>query len=112
MAGLTIGAGYVKALVDLAVRKGADLQTLLFQSGVAMEDLHERDKRISLETYQQLMSLANVFGDADDGFLNVNGIRRSGLADLQPGEAISIRVADGRRGRLAVEIATWETGLP
>jgi len=55
---------------------------------------------------------ANVFGDADDVFLHVNALRRSGLADLQPGEAISIRVADGRRGRLAVEIATWETGLP
>ena len=29
-------------------------------------------------------------------------------ADLQPGEALAIRVIDGRRGRMAAEVEGWE----
>ena len=54
---------------------------------------------------------ANVFGKSEDVFLHVEGLRRSGLSDLQPGEALAVRVIDGKRGRMAAEIATWETGI-
>ena len=51
---------------------------------------------------------ANVFGFSDDIFVHFEVLRRSGLADLAPGEAVAIRVVDGRRGRLAAEVAAWE----
>lgn len=51
---------------------------------------------------------ANVFGKSEDIFVHIEVLRRSGLADLQPGEAIGLRVADGRRGRMAIEVAAWE----
>jgi len=51
---------------------------------------------------------ANVFGSADDIFVHIEVLRRSGLADLQPGEAICLRVIDGTRGRMAIEVQTWE----
>ena len=35
----------------------------------------------------------------------------SGFSDLQPGEAVTLRVIEGRRGRMAVQVASWETGL-
>ena len=54
---------------------------------------------------------ANVFGLADDVFVHVEVLRRSGLADLLPGEALALRVIDGRRGRMAVEVAAWEAAL-
>jgi CspA family cold shock protein len=54
---------------------------------------------------------ANVFGRSEDIFLHVEVLRRSGLADLQPGEAVSLRVIDGKRGRMAVQVASWESGL-
>lgn len=54
---------------------------------------------------------ANVFGRSEDVFLHVEVLRRSGLADLQPGEAVSLRVIDGRRGRMAVQVTTWESAL-
>ncbi|MEN8892292.1 MAG: cold shock domain-containing protein, partial [Planktotalea arctica] len=38
---------------------------------------------------------ANVFGDDADVFIHVEVLRRSGLADLAPGEALAIRVIDG-----------------
>ena len=55
---------------------------------------------------------ANVFGSNDDVFLHVEVLRQSGLADLQPGEALAMRVIDGNRGRMAVEVMAWECAVP
>lgn len=54
---------------------------------------------------------ANVFGRDEDIFLHVEVLRRSGLADLQPGEAVSLRVTDGKRGRMAMQVTSWEAAL-
>ncbi|MEM0935136.1 MAG: cold shock domain-containing protein [Pseudomonadota bacterium] len=54
---------------------------------------------------------ANVFGRAEDVFVHIEVLRRSGLADLQPGEAIGIRVTEGNRGRMALHVAAWEKAL-
>ncbi|MFK7875215.1 MAG: cold-shock protein [Paracoccaceae bacterium] len=54
---------------------------------------------------------ANVFGKSEDVFLHVEVLRRSGLSDLQPGEALALRVIDGKRGRMAAEVLAWETGI-
>ncbi|ANT59096.1 cold-shock protein [Salipiger sp. CCB-MM3] len=54
---------------------------------------------------------ANVFGRDQDVFIHIEVLRRSGLADLQPGEALAIRVIDGKRGQMATEVCAWETAL-
>lgn len=54
---------------------------------------------------------ANVFGRSEDVFLHVEVLRRSGLADLQPGEAVSLRVVEGKRGRMATQVTSWESAL-
>lgn len=54
---------------------------------------------------------ANVFGLSDDVFVHIEVLRRSSLADLQPGEAIAIRVADGARGKLATQVGVWESAI-
>lgn len=54
---------------------------------------------------------ANVFGKSEDVFLHVEVLRRSGLSDLQPGEALALRVIDGKRGRMAAEVVAWEVGV-
>ncbi|MGZ9809820.1 cold-shock protein [Pseudoroseicyclus sp. H15] len=52
---------------------------------------------------------ANVFGLSDDVFIHVEVLRKSGLADLLPGEAVCLRVIDGKRGRMATEVLPWDS---
>jgi CspA family cold shock protein len=51
---------------------------------------------------------ANVFGNTEDIFVHMDVLRQSGLSDLAPGEAIAMRVIDGKRGRMAAEVQAWE----
>ncbi|MCR9127779.1 MAG: cold shock domain-containing protein [Rhodobacteraceae bacterium] len=51
---------------------------------------------------------ANVFGKPEDVFVHIEVLRGSGLADLLPGEALAMRVIDGKRGRMAAEVMAWE----
>ena len=51
---------------------------------------------------------ANVFGRPEDVFVHAEVLRVSGFADLASGEAVALRIIDGRRGRMAVQVVSWE----
>ncbi|MDA5094591.1 cold shock domain-containing protein [Aliiroseovarius sp. KMU-50] len=51
---------------------------------------------------------ANIFGSSEDIFIHIEVLRRSGLADLQPGEAICLRTVQGKRGKLALVVSAWD----
>lgn len=51
---------------------------------------------------------ANIFADKADVFLHIEVLRHSGFSDLAVGEAIALRVVDGRRGMMAAQIMSWE----
>ena len=52
---------------------------------------------------------ANVFGRAEDVFIHAEVLRVSGFADLDSGEAVALRIVEGKRGRMAVQVVSWET---
>jgi CspA family cold shock protein len=54
---------------------------------------------------------ANVFGREEDVFVHVEVLRHSGFADLSAGEAVCLRIVDGKRGRMAVQVLSWETSV-
>lgn len=54
---------------------------------------------------------ANVFGRCEDVFVHVEVLRQSGFADLSAGEAVCLRIIEGKRGRMAVQVLSWETSV-
>lgn len=54
---------------------------------------------------------ANVFGRPEDVFVHVEVLRHSGFADLQAGEAVGLRIVEGKRGRMAVQVVSWDATL-
>ena len=54
---------------------------------------------------------ANIFGKPADVFLHIEVLRQSGLSDVQPGEALAMRVIDGKRGLMAAEVFPWENAV-
>lgn len=54
---------------------------------------------------------ANIFGRSEDIFVHIEILRQSGFADLQPGEAVGLRIIEGKRGRMAVQVLSWEAAL-
>ena len=51
----------------------------------------------------------NIYGKETDVFVHIEILRRSGLIDLQAGEAVALRVIDGRRGKMAAELCSWNS---
>lgn len=54
---------------------------------------------------------ANAFGKDEDIFVHIEVLRRFGLLDLQPGEAVCLRVVDGERGKMAAQVLTWNASV-
>ena len=54
---------------------------------------------------------ANIFGDDADVFIHAEVLRCSGLTELQPGEAVCMKTAEGERGQMATVVAPWDTVL-
>jgi len=53
------------------------------------------------------IGFANVFGERSDVFIHADVLRLAGLASLEPGEAIALRVVQGDRGLFAAEVSSW-----
>lgn len=113
----TIAAGFVRALMDLAVAKGADRATLVERAELAVDALADQDNRVAFAKYMALMraakeltgdaALALHFGEAFDmADLSIVGL--IGSACQTVGEAFA---AMNRYERLMADINGHEPRL-
>lgn len=90
-----------------AVTSDTDIQP----ADPALDGIELRPARVKWFDKAKGFGFCNVFGEAGDVFVHMEVLRRSGYADLQPGEGIGVRVVDGERGRMAAAVAPWESAL-
>ena len=80
--------------------------------------MHQDDESLPLEPARvkwfdknKGFGFANVFARPEDVFIHIEVLRRCGLADLQPGEAVAVRATESERGRMATFVTSWEFAL-
>ncbi|MEL7253583.1 MAG: cold shock domain-containing protein [Pseudomonadota bacterium] len=86
----------------------ADIDEIDFET---LRDVALEPARVKWFDKGKGFGFANTFGRGEDVFIHVEVLRRSGMADLQAGEALAIRVIDGKRGRMATEVCGWESAI-
>jgi CspA family cold shock protein len=100
-------------VIEIAPPPGAQLVLHEDDAGdaEAYGDLPLEPSRVKWFDKDKGFGFANVFGKPEDVFVHVEVLRVSGFADLQPGEAVCLRIIEGKRGRMAVQVVSWESAL-
>lgn len=76
----TVGAGFARGLLELAVAKGADRAALHLQSGVTAHALGDQDGRIPARRYEALMRVAKAL--TGDGALGLHYGEQVDIAEV------------------------------
>ncbi|MEZ5684956.1 MAG: cold shock domain-containing protein [Paracoccaceae bacterium] len=87
------------------------IETLAETSLEEIEALPLEAARVKWFEKSKGFGFANVFSRPEDVFIHMEVLRRSGFADLAPGEAVCLRVVEGKRGRMAAQVLSWDSAL-
>lgn len=101
----------VISIAPPSAEKTAALGDLAELSKAALNEAPLEPARVKWFDKAKGFGFANVFGKPEDVFLHIEVLRAAGLADVQPGEALAIRVIDGKRGRMAAQVCAWDGAL-
>ncbi len=104
-----------QAVEVLSIQPPAGTVLALAEGDVAAtedySDLPLEPARVKWFDKDKGFGFANIFGRPEDVFVHVEVLRVSGFADLQAGEAVCLRIVEGKRGRMAVQVMSWEGAL-
>ncbi len=92
-------------VLDIAAPEGAEPENVALEK---YADLPLEPARVKWFDRRKGFGFLNIFGSAEDVFVHMETLRRSGMADLVPGEAVAVRVTEGPRGLMALGVWPWE----
>lgn len=98
-------------VISIAPPEGGDAADGEAMVAQSFEDLPIMPGRVKWFDKIKGFGFVNVFGAGDDIFVHMDVLRRCGFSDLQAGEAVALRVGDSDRGRLALEVLSWDAAI-
>ena len=101
-------------VLDIRPPAGAQLTLSEVDQGGLPEDVTSlplEPARVKWFDKDKGFGFANVYGRPEDVFIHVEVLRVSGFADLAAGEAVCLRITEGKRGRMAVQVVSWESSI-
>ncbi len=104
------GAQAVEVL-SIELREDAGSPTYEVRSSsveVPLNEIPFEPARVKFFDSAKGFGFMNVFGRAEDVFVHIETVRRSGLADLQSGEAVAVKVVQGTRGSMVAQLVAWD----
>ncbi len=76
-----------------------------------LDDIELTPARVKWFDKAKGFGFANAYGETADIFLHIEVLRKCGLADLEAGEAVCLRIVDGERGQMAAEVHAWDYAI-
>ncbi len=87
------------------------LRRMLGEGGQLETDARLQPARVKWYDPVKGFGFANIFAEPGDIFIHAEVLQACGLAGLEQGEAIALRVARGPRGMLAWDVRVWDHAL-
>ncbi|MDJ0860320.1 MAG: cold shock domain-containing protein [Dinoroseobacter sp.] len=98
-------------VISISPPEGGDVMDGEVAVAQSFDDLPIMPGRVKWFDKIKGFGFVNVFGAGDDIFVHMDVLRRCGFSDLQAGEAVALRVGDSDRGRLALEVLSWDAAI-
>lgn len=105
-----------QAVEVISVKSNPLTSSPLFEEGEEMSSEHiatlpSYPARIKWFDKVKGFGFGNIFGSDEDIFIHIQLLHISGFSSLQVGEAVSLKLVEGKRGKMAVQVLAWDADL-